>query len=427
MDINDRSFGGETLYMERWRHSTVGAAASQQNQCGANSSPEAFPLFPNLPGTCPTSSFADGDTPAVRPSQGFMFGASDAAYGVPAGTTLVLPNTSAQYLDELVFGVEYEVLEDLRVGVAYQNRRLGRVIEDVSTDGGTTYFIANPGEFSSDAESDLIKQIQALDPMDEAQNTNREVLKTRLNAFQQTRRFDTPQRVYNALQLTASKRFSRDFMVQGSYTYSLLEGNYPGLFSPDTGQLDPNITSMYDLFELLANRNGKLPFDRPHAFKLDGYYKFDLKEAGLVTAGARFRAQSGVPVTPLGSHSGYGDRESFLIPRGTGGRTDFETNVDLHVAYSRKVASMDLEVYFELFNILNNQGETNVDNEYTTTDVDPIVGGTMDDLFYLKSSALADINRGDGTVNTVRKELNYANTSAKQSPLAARIGVTLAF
>jgi hypothetical protein len=322
-----------------------------------------------------------------------------------------------------VLGVEYELLEDLRVGLSFQNRRLGAVIEDLSTDGANTYFIGNPGSFDDAAEKDLVKQINTFS-MDDPR---RDQLITRLEAFRATRRFDDPQRVYNAVQVTASKRFSRAFMVQGSYTYSRTEGNFPGLFSPDTGQLDPNITSMYDLIELMANRNGLLPFDRPHAFKLDGYYKFDLKQAGEVTTGARLRGQSGIPYTPLGAHALYGDQESFLNPRGDGGRTDFETNVDLHVAYGRKLGDMGLELYFELFNVLNRQGEVHVDQEYTNASVDPIVGGDAKDLYYLKGSDYSAINTAGGELNPAAKNLNYANTDARQAPLSARIGLALTF
>ncbi len=61
---------------------------------------------------------------------------------------LVAPGIKPQYLDEIIAGFEYEILDDLKIGVSYQNRRLGRVIEDVSTDGANTYIIANPGEWS---------------------------------------------------------------------------------------------------------------------------------------------------------------------------------------------------------------------------------------------------------------------------------------
>ena len=32
-----------------------------------------------------------------------------------------------------------------------------------------------------------------------------------------------------------------------------------------------------------------------------------------------------------------------------------QTNTDLHVAYGRKIGNMDLEVYFQLYNVFNTQ------------------------------------------------------------------------
>src|SRR5262249_41933905 len=133
------------------------------------------------------------------------------------------------------------------------------------------FFIANPGEFDDGEEQKLLAQIQSM-----PDSQTRQALVNRLIAYRGVRNFDVPRRDYNALQLTASKRFSRNFFLQGSYTYSRLTGNFPGLFNPDSGQLDPNITSQYDLYELLSNRRGPLPADRPHMLKVDGYYTFDL-------------------------------------------------------------------------------------------------------------------------------------------------------
>jgi len=58
------------------------------------------------------------------------------------------------------------VLDDLKVGVSYQNRVLGRVIEDVSTDGANTYIIANPGEWSQTEENRLNDLIAHTDNAD---------------------------------------------------------------------------------------------------------------------------------------------------------------------------------------------------------------------------------------------------------------------
>jgi outer membrane receptor protein involved in Fe transport len=403
MDINERSFGGESQYYSFWDWRT---------QCGKPSSDPRDPALPSLPSGCPLSASADGK---VAPKVGdALIGGNDPKFGVPAGLTLTQPGLKPQYLDELVVGAEYEILPDLRAGLSFQHRSLGRVIEDISTDGGNTFFIGNPGEFDDGEERSLVAQIKGM-----SDGPVRQALENRLAIYRGARQFDAPRRVYNAIQLTASKRFSRNFFVQGSYTLSRLEGNYPGLFSPDTGQLDPNISSQYDLYELLANHDGLLPSDRTHNFKLDGYYTFDLGDVGRLTAGARLRGQSGTPISVLGRHISYGTLESYVLPRSAAGRTGFETNADLHLAYARKLGPTELELFVELFNVLNTQEEAAVDSEYTQDAVDPIVGGGLDDLPYLKKV-------GQGAA-LARKKINFGNTTARVAPLQGRIGATLSF
>jgi hypothetical protein len=118
--------------------------------------------------------------------------------------------------------------------------------------------------------------------------------------------FEKPKRDYNAFTLTAHKRFSHNFILLASYTYSRTVGNYPGLFQASNGQLDPNISTQYDLPELLINRNGPLPNDRPHNFKVTGAYTLPIKSWGNVTVGLNFFTQSGTPIEVLGRHPTYG-------------------------------------------------------------------------------------------------------------------------
>ncbi len=426
MDINNRSFGGEVT-LTTFYSATSGV-------CGPFTGDNA-PRLPSDPYMCPRNPSKPSD---FARSASLVGNSPDATFGLPVGLSSVpVPDIKPQYMDELVVGVEYEVLEDLRVGLSYQNRSLGRVIEDFSTDGANSYWIGNPGDFSSDTEQAMVNQIKAYraaDPMDPRIT----YLESRLDVFRQINRFDKPRRDYNAVQLTASKRFSRSFMLQGSYTWSRLEGNYPGLFSTERAQLDPNITSQYDLFELLGNRMGLLGFDRTHSFKLDGYYTFDLQEAGNLTLGARLRAQSGTPYTALGAATNlqYGPLESFLLPRGTSGRTDFEVNADLHVAYARKLGNTELSVYFELFNLFNNQEEATVDQEYTQDAADPVIGGDASDLPYVKPTTSLTLGPNSLGCNVdpnaclkqpVVKKLNFGQPSTRVDPLAARIGVGLSF
>src|SRR5262249_25814979 len=330
MDLNERSFGGESEVFQDW---------DGTSQCGA---PYRAPgadrnSLPSEPRNCPKAPTSLADAPAFGSSTTAF---SDPNRGIPAGISVVVPGTKAQSMDEFVAGIEYEVLEDLRVGLSYQNRRMKQVIEDMSTAGGNTYSLGNPGSSPANEESALTNQIMS------SSGQLRTAPITRLSDFRLLRQMDTPVRDYNAVQLTASKRFSRNFFVQGSYTYSRLQGNYPGLFQSESGQLDPNITSQYDLIELLGNRFGTLPGDRPHQVKLDGYYTFDFERPGRVRRGRRPGPARGVLPEVLAPPRLYGTTESWVLPRDTSGRSAFGATADLHIAYARKIGDLELEVYF---------------------------------------------------------------------------------
>ncbi|MBC7551347.1 MAG: TonB-dependent receptor [Cellulomonas sp.] len=405
MDINDRSFGGETTFRQ-----TFGTAAATCAPQVDGTTAGADPKIGGLNGqSCLTTSSA--------PSTSQLIGASG---------TLVAPGIKAQYLDEIIGGAEYEIIDDLKIGISYQNRQLGRVIEDVSTDGASTYLIANPGEWSKDEETKLEQRIMNTDS-----DTEHQRLTNQLQLFRGIRGFDKPTRTYNALQFTATRRFSKKLYVQGSYTFSKTQGNYPGLISYDNGQIDPNISSQYDLIELTANRYGPLPQDRPHYIKLDGYYTFDLKKAGSFTTGIRLRALSGIPENALAGHYLYGANESFLLPRGQIGRTDFEHGLDVHLGYAKNLRkNTNLEIYADLYNIYNRQGSFGVDDTYApqntrggVQNANPVSGGTYEDLIWVKA-----INRDGGErQDPINRNPNYRNTNRRYAPGYVQFGMRLTF
>ena len=168
---------------------------------------------------------------------------------IGASGVLVAPGIKSQYMDEVIAGFEYEVMRRPQARRLVPEPPLGRVIEDVSTDGANTYIIANPGEWSA-AEEQKLAGRRSIAP-----TTRRRKRAPRAPARACSRAsacFDKPRRDYNALQFTLTRRFSKRLYVQGSYTYSRTDGNYPGLISYDNGQVDPNISSQYDLIELLG-------------------------------------------------------------------------------------------------------------------------------------------------------------------------------
>jgi len=416
MDINDRSFGGETNFQQQF--SAAGGSCGVPNMDIGSVNGK----------NCLADENAVGDTERL----------------IGASGVLIAPGIKSQYMDEIIAGFEYEIMDDLKVGVSYQNRRMGRVIEDVSTDGANTYIIANPGEFSTDEENKIESRIKVTNDVCMAEGasspacTERDLLSRDLKLYQGIRVFDKPRRDYNALQFTLTRRFSKKLYVQASYTYSKTAGNYPGLISYDNGQVDPNISSQYDLVELLGNRIGPLPQDRPHYIKLDSYYTFDFKKKGSLTVGGRLRALSGIPTNALGGHYLYGANESFLLPRGQLGRTDFEHGLDMQFSYGKKLnKNMELEVFLTVFNIYNRQGTFGVDDNYapffkltgptasggTQQNANPVSGGTYEDLMWVKT---IDGN-GNETAVPIGTNPNFRNTNRRYGPGNARIGVRLTF
>ena len=387
LDINDRQFSGEGVL--------------------ASVPPGVAPGAPA--GSCKADMTGHVDLSKCAPT---MMATNGQVNGGTFG--IVSPSLKGQYSEEVVAGIQYDVGLDLVLGASYIHRDLGRIIEDASPDGGNNYLIMNPGDTP---DAGTIKNLQnqirnETDPMKKA------ALEQKLGLYQQQNvGFPKPVRNYDALVITANKRLSHNFLVLASYTYSRTLGNYPGTFNASNGQLDPNISSQYDLRELLLNRNGPLPNDRPHNLKVSGSY-FIPFGGNTVVLGLAFNGLSGTPIEVLGGHPTYGRRETFILPRGSGGRTPFLTSFDLHASYRRQLSRLfGFEAYLDIFNLFNQQEVTAVDPEYTTSSVNPIQNGKVADLVNLKQT----------TGQQPLLNPNYGVATAHQAPLSLRLGVRLSF
>jgi outer membrane receptor protein involved in Fe transport len=400
MDLNVRSFGGEIDSVN-----LVNSSGTMDPNCTADHDP----TMPNrnlgaILAKCT-------DVVNIQQSGG--------------GAEYVTPGLSGQYSNEYILGAEYEVLPDIKVGISYIHRDLPNIIED-TLQNGSTFFITNPGSNFDDQANSLQKtanaELASTDPKVQAQGA---LDQSRAQGMLRIKNMDQATRNYDAVQLQVTQRPTKDSLVLASYTYSSEKGNYPGLFSTETGQLDPNITSEYDLQSLLANRYGPMGLDRPHNLKIDGFYRFDLKTAGIVTLGASISAQSGIPHNVLGADPAYGQGETYILPRGVDPRSPFTNEEDIHVAYGyRLTKQVTLDVFMDIFNLFNEQQEANQDEIYTTASVHPIVGGTAADLAHLKSFD------GSGVAQNLTPALNpdFQKTNQYlQSPRTFRFGFRLTF
>ncbi len=343
-----------------------------------------------------------------------------------SGVEYVTPGIQGQYSQELIIGTEYEVLPDLKFGLTYTHRTLPVVVEDIFLANGD-YGITNPSENFDDEANKLMAQAKteqmSTDP-DTVAKGNLDA--SRAAGMYRIKQYDKPSRNYDAVTLTATQRPTKNSLILASYTYSKEQGNFPGLFSTETGQLDPNITSQFDLPALLANRYGALGLDRPHNFKIDGFYRFDLKQAGLITVGTSLRAQSGIAHNVLGADIVYGPGESYLLQRGSATRSPTTGQADFHLSYGRRLdKTKTLEVFGDVFNITDAQQEAATDENYTTDSVNPIVNGDMNDL---KHAKVISADTSTETAHTAVLNPNFGHTTAYlQAPRSFRFGIRLTF
>lgn len=337
-----------------------------------------------------------------------------------------------QHHNEILAGFQHALTEDLVVGMSYTHRWLGAVIEDGSADRDLQAVLANPGDVPQAAKDDVQHEIDA--KMTEvmmltnapptsatsAQIANAQAqiatLKTKLNALQVLGSEPKPERTYDALTLTANKRLGRSWYFQGSYTYSRLIGNYNGLYDADSNYFAPNGGTAYDTPDLVLNKRGPLANDRPHSGHVDAFYQLPVGR-GVFTGGLSFAGYSGVPrnyVAALFS----GQQLVFLLPRGSAGRTPSVYQVDAKLGYKQQLTKTTaLELFFDLFNLLNDRTALSMDDNYTTDSAAAIVNGNQNDLAHAKNSAGLPI----------QKNTNFGNPTAFQAPIHGRMGLRFLF
>jgi hypothetical protein len=350
--------------------------------------------------------------------------------GAPLGTGAVFnseyaqKNIQGQYHNEIVATAERQIMDDMTVRIDYQHRWLGNIIEDGYGPGFQNGVLGNPGnvpQSAIDAANHELQQAQmtaAAMPNDPAAQAAAATAQYNLGTLQTLRDAPAPERTYDAITLSLNKRFAKNWLTRASYTYSRLIGNYEGLYQQETNYIAPNGNNSLDAPELNVNQNGPLPNDRPHLFKLDGFYRHPLGK-GIVTFGVSFTAQSGMPRNYVGNlQPGTAYQIVMLLPRGDAGRTPTVSQFNGKIAYARPLGPrMNLEGFLDLFNLFNQQAALLTDDNYTFDAAPPIVNGTTQDLKFAKTSSGGPIS----------KNPNFGQPLAYQDPFSARLGLRLTF
>jgi hypothetical protein len=257
-------------------------------------------------------------------------------------TDVIDPNIKSPYSDEILAGVQMQVTRDWAVGVKGIYRSIRRVLEDTYIADLENYAFFNPGS-------------SVLAP-----------------------EFAPGKRYFRGVEFTVQKNLADHWALYASYLYGTLEGNFDGYFRAIGGFFarNPSITDDFDYPEFQVNAYGDLTLDRRHQAKLQVSYLFPF---GLTLAVAGYY-QTGTPLSRIGWWDPYVGPELFITPRGTEGRSPNTYEMDLQGDYGLQLGPVTVHVLASLFNVLNKQQVTQVDqvwaNEQANNDLPYPTNGT---------------------------------------------------
>jgi len=285
---------------------------------------------------------------------------------IPDTGSIVDSTIDPMFQDEFIIGYRHR-LEDWNFTVNYINRELSSTIDDILVSQTGEYVLTNPG-------TDITVDVDGTPTTFTADQLG----------------FPEASREYQALQFEFERIFDGKWSLQGSYTYSKSEGNTEGLVKSDNGQDDAGLTTDFDFPELMDGAFGRLANDRPHQLKIWGNYQ----AMENLRLGALFRYTSGRPRNKFGFHghpdgdTDYGQTyytlengEYVFNPRGSQGRTSAVSSLDFNAVYNMTVAGGDLELRVDVFNVFNQDAETQV-----FEDAEDGAPGSADPRFFLPTA-----------------------------------------
>ena len=344
------------------------------------------------------------------------------------------PNLKAGRQTEFTVGTEYGLTNDIVIGARFTHKQLDRTIEDVGffdAQQNELFFIANPG-----------------------MGVVAEPFAPGIPASPKA------ERKYDALELRVDKRFSSNYYLNASYTYSRLFGNYSGLASSDepdalgVGRSSPNVNRFFDLPHIGFTTNGdpdngRLATDRPHAFKFFGAYNFDWKSLfghRLDNSGRNSTELSasfiGLSGTPTSTQIAIYGANVFPFGRGDLGRSPVFTQTDMALSHTYRFGDDGrLGLKFEV-NALNVFNENNVTSVFQLISPDSLTGTTFgftnaataetDTIRAIFAGGLTDqivagFDRPVGDPRRIARDVRYGLPRTFQTPRQIRFGFKFFF
>jgi hypothetical protein len=290
----------------------------------------------------------------------------------PDPRTVVDPNITPLYQDEMILGFQAQLTESWTAGLRAIRRRMKAGMDDYCSYDFPYAWAIGDGGYSEEDAGAIASTVSHCFLMNPGQDLTANVdfgdgTLTEVTIPKEALGIPEPVRKYDALDFFFERAWDGKWFLQGSYTWARNIGNTEGYVKSDIGQDDAGITQDFDFPGLMEGSYGYLPNDRRHSLKVFGAYQLD-EEFRL---GANFIAQSGRPINCFGYYDGTSDPEAIgygaasfycdreLTPRGTRGRLPWTHELGLQLTYEPKWAT-GLRASVDVFNVLDSRRVTSV-------------------------------------------------------------------
>ena len=252
------------------------------------------------------------------------------------------PDIEPMRAQEFTLGLDHEVNANTSLGLRYVHKQIDRAIEDIGfvdpAVGAEVFSIGNPGFGRTALAFGSVPLPKAV-------------------------------RDYDGVEVRLRRRIASNFSFQTSYLWSRLYGNYSGLASSDeNGRTSPNVNRFFDAPHMTFDENvrptlGLLPTDRPHQFKLNGFYQFRFG----TTLGVNYFLGSG---TPISRQVNLNSAPFFYRGRGSEGRTPTFSQTDLLAQHAFDIGgARQIVASVNVLNLFDQDTTTNVFNTYNRTNM----------------------------------------------------------
>jgi hypothetical protein len=202
-----------------------------------------------------------------------------------------------------------------------------------------------------------------------------------------------PKREYTALELGMDGELLRT-AYRASYVLSRTWGNYTGLYNQDAGEANPGGQNTLIAPHQAVNSTGLLPADRTHVLKVVA-----TRRVGTAfVAGTFITWQSGTPLNDFGSGPNGAFAPTFLVRRGSAGRTPSILDLNFRLSSARRFLRSNTRIVVDALHVGNARTPVRFDQQH---------------FYAIENGAQTNPNP------------NYLRPVAFQPPMTFRLGVEI--